>query len=180
VFYGSDFIEDAAEDAAYKLIRDIVNCMNKGTFCILLNLERIYQSFYDMLNQSYQDSDGKLFCKIAIGSDVKMKLVHPAFKCALLIEQERIGRLDLPLLNRFEKQVFTDDFIMDELQGEVHARMMLWCAQVSTFEGFTYDDMFPCIDENYIQGLVIANSVNSEGYRRDIEQIESACKLAIM
>jgi hypothetical protein len=53
VFYGSDFIEDTAEEAAYKLIRDIVNCMDKGTLCILLNLESIYQSFYDMLNQNY-------------------------------------------------------------------------------------------------------------------------------
>lgn len=59
VFYGSDFLEDSAEDAAYKLIRDIVNCMDKGIFCILLNLESIYQSFYELLNQNYQSSDGK-------------------------------------------------------------------------------------------------------------------------
>jgi hypothetical protein len=53
VFYGSDFVEDEGEEAAYKLIRDIAHCMEKGTFCILLNLESIYQSFYDMLNQNY-------------------------------------------------------------------------------------------------------------------------------
>lgn len=80
-------MEDQGEEAAYKVIREIVKCMDKGTFCILLNLESIYQSFYEMLNQNYQkDLDGRQYCKIAIGSDCKMKQVHPNFKCALLIE----------------------------------------------------------------------------------------------
>ena len=113
IFYGSDFIEDNAEEAAYKLIRDIAHCMEKGVFCILLNLESIYQSFYDMLNQNYQETDGKLYCKVAIGSDSKLKAVNPNFKCVLLIESSRINKLDLPLLNRFEKQTFTDDFIVE-------------------------------------------------------------------
>lgn len=103
IFYGSDFIEDTAEEAAYKLIKEIVLCMERGIFCVLLNLESVYQSFYDMLNQNYQEIDGRLYCKIAIGSDSKMKVVHPDFKCVLLIETEKLYKLDLPLLNRFEK-----------------------------------------------------------------------------
>lgn len=66
-----------------------------------------------MLNQNYQNTDGKLYCKIAIGSDSKLKQVHPDFKCVMLIEKDNLKKLDLPLLNRFEKQIFTDDFIMN-------------------------------------------------------------------
>ncbi len=49
------------------------------------------------------EAEGKLFCKIAIGSDSKNKVVHPDFKCILLIEKQNMIKLDLPLLNRFEK-----------------------------------------------------------------------------
>ena len=52
-FYGSDFQEDKTEEAAYKIIYDIILCMERGIICILLNLDSIYQSFYDMLNQNY-------------------------------------------------------------------------------------------------------------------------------
>jgi hypothetical protein len=86
IFYGSDFAEDTAEESSYKLIKEIVLCMERGIFCVLLNLEKIYQSFYDMLNQNYQLIENKLYCKIAIGSDSKMKIVNPNFKCVLLIE----------------------------------------------------------------------------------------------
>lgn len=103
IFYGSDFPEDLGEEASYKKIKDIVLCMEKGIFCVLLNLESIYQSFYDMFNQNYMEVDGKLYCKIAIGSDSKNKIVHPDFKCVLLIEKHNMLKLDLPLRNRFEK-----------------------------------------------------------------------------
>lgn len=54
IFYGSDFSEDLLEEAAYKQINDIILCMERGVICVLMNLENIYQSFYDMLNQNYQ------------------------------------------------------------------------------------------------------------------------------
>jgi hypothetical protein len=39
---GSDFKDDVTEEAAYKIINDIILCMEKGIICILLNLENIY------------------------------------------------------------------------------------------------------------------------------------------
>ena len=50
------FIEDKctqAKQSEYKLINDIILCMERGIVAILLNLESIYQSFYDMLNLNY-------------------------------------------------------------------------------------------------------------------------------
>lgn len=49
-FTGSDFPEDQTEDAAYRLINDIILCMERGISCVLANLSIVYQSFYDMLN----------------------------------------------------------------------------------------------------------------------------------
>jgi hypothetical protein len=52
-FQGSDFLEDETEDAAYRLINDIILCMERGISCVLVNQSIVYQSFYDMLNQNY-------------------------------------------------------------------------------------------------------------------------------
>ena len=52
-FMGSDFALDETEDAAYRLINDIILCMERGISCVLVNQSIIYQSFYDMLNQNY-------------------------------------------------------------------------------------------------------------------------------
>ena len=40
-----------------------------------------------MFNQSYQITDGKLYCKVAIGPDSKLTAINPIFKCALLVEK---------------------------------------------------------------------------------------------
>lgn len=154
MFYGSDFVEDEGEEAAYKLIRDIAHCMEKGTFCILLNLESIYQSFYDMLNQNFQETDGKLYCKIAIGPDSKLKVVNPAFKCALLIEASKTMTLDLPLLNRFEKQQFTDDSVLNKELKELCTAVRRWNKDVSRVSNFDEYDMFPLISRDVLKGIV--------------------------
>ena len=86
IFYGSDFKEDLVEEAAYKQINDIILCMEGGVLCVLSNLENIYQSFYDMLNQNYQVIGNQRFCKVAIGPDSSRCLVHPNFKCVLVID----------------------------------------------------------------------------------------------
>ena len=57
-FLGSDFPDDITEDAAYRMINDIILCMEQGISCVLSNLSNVYQSFYDMLNQNYQVVNG--------------------------------------------------------------------------------------------------------------------------
>jgi hypothetical protein len=87
--------------------------MENGTLCIFLNLNSIYQSFYDMLNQNYQEIGNQRFCKVAIGPDSSRCLVHNEFKCILVVDQSKIDELDPPLLNRFEKQLFTEEISID-------------------------------------------------------------------
>ncbi len=47
-----------------------------------------------------------MYCKVAIGPDSSRCLVHPRFKCILIVDEKKIKNMDAPLLNRFEKQVF--------------------------------------------------------------------------
>ncbi len=106
-FFGSNFVDDQRDEFLFRVISQIVNCVENGIVCILLNLDSIYQTFYDLLNQKYQsDIAGKQYCRIAFGTDSRKILVHPKFKFILIQEQEKLAQLDPPLLNRFEKHVF--------------------------------------------------------------------------
>jgi hypothetical protein len=61
-----------------------VLCIEQGYVCIIINLDDIYQTFYDLLNQNYTEVGGRRFCRIAFGSDSSRIEVHPNFKFILV------------------------------------------------------------------------------------------------
>ena len=75
-YIGNNFDEEKKDESIYRIISQIVDCVENGIVCILVNLNEIYQTFYDLLNQKYSDIRGKLFCRIAFGSDFKRVCVH--------------------------------------------------------------------------------------------------------
>jgi hypothetical protein len=66
------------------VISSIVDCIENGIACILIDLLEIYQTFYDLLNQKYYKLFDKNVCRIAYGSDSKKILVHKDFKFILI------------------------------------------------------------------------------------------------
>jgi hypothetical protein len=48
-----------------------------------------------------------------MGPDSSRCLVHPRFRCVLVVDHEMVETLDPPLLNRFEKQLLTEDNSLD-------------------------------------------------------------------
>jgi hypothetical protein len=59
--------------------------------------------------------------------------------------------LDLPLLNRFEKQQFTDDNVLDSELKELYKTVRRWSKEVSRI-GNRFDeyDMFPLISRDIL------------------------------
>lgn len=53
ILYGSHFREDRSTINLYRHITTIKNCMETGQTAVLLHLDDIYESLYDMLNQNY-------------------------------------------------------------------------------------------------------------------------------
>jgi hypothetical protein len=95
--------------------------MEEGCLVIMHGLEPLYQSFYDLFNQSFVEMGQNKYCRIAIGSDSVRAKVKEGFKVVIVVlEQEMHGgqKYDPPLLNRFEKQIldFKDFFDQKELQ----------------------------------------------------------------
>ena len=51
--YGSRFGEDLFEEHNYRILSRIILCMERECILIIKDLEGIYGSLYDMLNQNY-------------------------------------------------------------------------------------------------------------------------------
>jgi hypothetical protein len=84
IIYGSYFPEDRSTINLYRHITTIKNCMETGQTAVLLHLDDIYESLYDMLNQNYTPGvSGGQFCRLAIGARSRQCEVNPNFRCAM-------------------------------------------------------------------------------------------------
>lgn len=80
--------------------------MTKECVLILKDLDSIYPSLYELFNQNYMKFGDKYFTKIAFSNSKVSSEVNPRFRIILLVTKEQINnnKIDIPLLNRFEKQ----------------------------------------------------------------------------
>lgn len=115
VIFGSKFEEDQTEDYSYRILNRIILCMESGSVLVLKDLDNIYGSLYDMLNQNYTEVGHKKNCRIALGPySNPMCQVDNNFRCLVLVDEQKIDYTDPPFLNRFEKQLLRFQDIIDD------------------------------------------------------------------
>ncbi|XP_061167398.1 E3 ubiquitin-protein ligase rnf213-beta-like [Saccostrea echinata] len=106
--FGSQFEDDQYDDYSYRILSKIILCMEQGHVLVLKDLEMVYGSLFDMLNQNYSSIGERKHCRIALGPySNPLCYVHEAFKCVVVVNKEIIIRQNAPLLSRFEKQAFS-------------------------------------------------------------------------
>jgi hypothetical protein len=145
--YGSRFEEDLSEEYNYRILSRIILCMERECILILQDLDSIYGSLYDMLNQNYAVVGNRKNCRVALGPySNPMCQVNDGFRCIVLIDQYKVDYSDPPFLNRFEKQVLRFSDVLTEDQQNVITKLRHWVQGVSTIEGlelhFKETDMF--------------------------------------
>ena len=121
--FGSRFEEDLSEDYNYRILSRIILCMELDCILILRDLERIYGSLYDMLNQNYAVVGKKKNCRVALGAySNPMCHVNDDFRCIVLTDHHKVDFSDPPFLNRFEKQLLRFSDVLNEKQQEIITR----------------------------------------------------------
>lgn len=116
IIVGSKFKGDQSENYRYRMLSEIILSMERGESLVLRDLDGIYGSLYDMLNQNYTIVAGKRNCRVALGAySNPMAFVHDDFKCVVLVETEKVKLLDPPFLNRFEKQTVNFEKLLSEV-----------------------------------------------------------------
>ena len=180
--FGSRFEEDLSEEYNYRMLSRIILCMERDCVLILRDLENIYGSLYDMLNQNYTVVGGKRNCRVALGAfSNPMCQVHDGFRCIVLIDQRRVDFTDPPFLNRFEKQLLRFTDVLDGKQRIIINSLDEWVRSISTipeFESqFHEEDMFVGFCGDTLPSLVLKNSQEEE---LGIDKILEKCKEDLM
>lgn len=183
IIFGSQFEEDQAEQYSYRILSRIILCMESGRVLILKDLDHIYGSLYDMLNQNYTIVGKKKNCRIALGAfSNPMCHVHDDFRCIILTEETKVDFTDPPFLNRFEKQLLTFDDILSPRHHRLLEALKCWVEDISSIEpaphisgaNFRPNDMFVGLHSDTLPSLVLLHS-NQEETKSD-EQILEQCK----
>ncbi|KAL4499715.1 hypothetical protein ABPG72_017255 [Tetrahymena utriculariae] len=97
-FCGMSFPQEQGEQHKNNIINQIIGCIKEGFIVIVQNLDGIYQSFYEILNQSYFK-----LSKVFVGAEQCPIEVNNSFQFILVVNEIYVSRMDGPLLNRFEK-----------------------------------------------------------------------------
>ena len=89
--------------------------MEQGNILVLKNLESVYPALYDLFNQNFTEVSKKNYARIAIGSSTNaFSFVNDNFRCIVNCDYKQIEEEEPPFLNRFEKQIVSIDYLLDE------------------------------------------------------------------
>ncbi|KAL3859944.1 hypothetical protein ACJMK2_010123 [Sinanodonta woodiana] len=157
LIYGSQFEEDQTDDFNYRILNKIIICMEQGFVLILKDLENIYGSLYDMLNQNYTMFGEMKKCRVALGPHSNSLChVHEEFRCIVIVEENKLHHADPPFLNRFEKHnlKFADVLSQGEVNVIKHLESIVEKMTGIQMRHFKPDDVFPIFGPDMIPSLV--------------------------
>ncbi|XP_056372927.1 E3 ubiquitin-protein ligase RNF213 isoform X2 [Hyla sarda] len=104
IIFGSSFPKDQEYTQICRNINRVKNCMETGQMVILLNLQNLYESLYDALNQYYVYLAGQKYVDLGLGTHRVKCRVHSKFRLIVIEEKDVVYKdFPIPLINRLEK-----------------------------------------------------------------------------
>ncbi|KAM3924826.1 E3 ubiquitin-protein ligase RNF213-like [Leptodactylus fuscus] len=121
IIFGSSFPKDQKYTQICRNINRVKNCMETGQMVILLNLQNLYESLYDALNQYYVYLAGQKYVDLGLGTHRVKCRVHPKFRLIVIEEKDIVYKdFPIPLINRLEKHYLDiSTFLKKEHKGIV-------------------------------------------------------------
>lgn len=115
IIFGSGFPLDQEYSQVCRTVNRVKTCMETGRPVVLLNIQSLYESLYDALNQCYVRLGGSNYVDIGLGSHrVKCK-VRDEFRLIVIEEKSVVySQFPAPLLSRLEKHCLEMSTILSE------------------------------------------------------------------
>ena len=179
--FGSRFSNDISEEYNYTILSEIILYMERGVKLVLRDLESIYGSLYDMLNQNYSEVGKKRNCRVALGPySNPMCEVHQDFRCIVLVDEKKVDYQNPPFLNRFEKQTLRFSDILTDHQIKSISCIRQWMDDICSVEGYQFSkhDMFLGLHSDTLPSLVYLRSSKDQDLSCDVtpEELAERCK----
>ncbi|XP_071112375.1 E3 ubiquitin-protein ligase rnf213-alpha-like [Haliotis cracherodii] len=138
IIFGSSFPKDQEYTQVCRNINRIKVCMETGSTVILLNLENLYESLYDALNQYYARLGGERFVDLGLGTHRVKCRVHQKFKLIVVAEKQKVyDEFPIPLINRLEKHFLDLNNMMTPEQKQQSEKLSQWAVDFVTPRTFT-------------------------------------------
>ncbi|XP_074703437.1 E3 ubiquitin-protein ligase RNF213 isoform X1 [Strix aluco] len=140
IIFGSSFPKDQEYTQICRNINRVKVCMETGQMVVLLNLQNLYESLYDALNQYYVYLAGQKYVDLGLGTHRVKCRVHPKFRLIVIEEKDVVYKhFPIPLINRLEKHYLDISTVLDKGQRETVKELKKWAhefAAANTEEHF--------------------------------------------
>ncbi|XP_052243691.1 E3 ubiquitin-protein ligase rnf213-alpha-like [Dreissena polymorpha] len=125
--FGSSFRSDQEYTQVCRNINKIKVCMETGNTVVLLNLENLYESLYDALNQYYVFFGGERYVDLGLGTHRVKCPVHKNFRLIVVAEKHTVyKKFPIPLINRLEKHFLAVNTILNDRQLILAKKLQGW------------------------------------------------------
>ncbi|PAA65746.1 hypothetical protein BOX15_Mlig015539g1 [Macrostomum lignano] len=127
VIFGSSFPRDQAYTKICKDINRIKICMERGETVVLMNMDSLYESLYDVLNQYYESCGEDRFVDLGLGTHRLKCKVHSHFRIVVIAERDTVmNKFPIPLINRMEKHRLSCESLLNSEDAQLCAQLLEW------------------------------------------------------
>ncbi|KAM9716156.1 E3 ubiquitin-protein ligase rnf213-beta [Menidia menidia] len=138
IVFGSGFPKDQEYAQICRNVNRVKTCMETGRTVVLLNMQNLYESLYDALNQYYVYLSRQQYVDLGLGSHRVKCRVHTSFRLVVVEDQKKVyEHFPVPLINRLEKHRVDRSTDLQPWQHRVLHRLREW---VESFSGGARED----------------------------------------
>lgn len=135
IIFGSSFPKDQQYTQICRNINRVKICMETGQTIVLLNLQNLYESLYDALNQYYVCLGGQKYVDLGLGTHRVKCRVHKDFRLIVIEEKEVVYKqFPIPLINRLEKHYLDINTVLKNEQKQLVKILEKWVGNFITFK----------------------------------------------
>lgn len=135
ILYGSSFPKDQEYTQVCMNINKIKIAMERGDPVVLLNLENIYESLYDVLNQCYTELPGGRYVDMGLRSHRIKCRVDEQFRLIIIAERDTVNKkFATALINRLEKHFILSETILSDNEHKLMKELTQWVNDFTTTE----------------------------------------------
>ncbi|KAF5889602.1 E3 ubiquitin-protein ligase, partial [Clarias magur] len=133
IIFGSGFPHDEEYSQVCRTVNRIKTCMETGRSVVLLNIQSLYESLYDALNQCYVKLGGSCYVDLGLGSHRVKCRVKEEFRLIVIEEKSIVyEQFPTPLLNRLEKHCLEISDILPDHAKELQYELEEWLSKFVT------------------------------------------------
>ncbi|XP_041095708.1 E3 ubiquitin-protein ligase rnf213-beta [Polyodon spathula] len=127
IVFGSGFPRDQEYAQVCRNVNRVKTCMETGRTVVLLNLQNLYESLYDALNQYYVYLGGQQYVDLGLGTHRVKCRVHRDFRLVVVEDQNKVyTQFPVPLINRLEKHHLDRSAVLTPQQQRTLQRLKKW------------------------------------------------------